>query len=423
MSLTITSDGNALQAIRNAGMLVSLVVTLAGCATQGGYVPPEALAKPGGEFSKSVATFAEAVQKDQLSTYRREVRLDYVLSAVRDVSETNNWDAKTLQTALESLSTQAFLCLPRYAAQRVSSRITYVGAVGTVLANREEASSDELGPLLQSLGVDYTIVVSPKDVPPTYDAWLQSDPGKQCADRVVQGDPFATRTWVGNEFAFAAVPAGISLIDTIWGIIKPVVVGTIKIVDLERRNAAIRAYFSDQRNVDTLKLQLEKTEAYLVNEFQLAQIRTAGEAAASVNSLLDPRGAHWKVVQTNLGTTDCRTGTASLRTNKASPIGVQCLHAAREQISKQLVKALDDADAFDLAMERQLPNAPDRLSAQVSTLSDIATGKQAPEEKVRALWAAGLRYVALYQTVETAGSTENRKKIQDAWAAFQKSLK
>jgi hypothetical protein len=60
----------------------------------------------------------------------------------------------------------------------------------------------------------------------------------------------------------AALTAAGTFIDAIWAIVKPVATGVLGNVDLERRNAAVKAYFSDEKNVSTLKAKLQAIEAF-----------------------------------------------------------------------------------------------------------------------------------------------------------------
>jgi hypothetical protein len=419
-------------------ILVFFSCALDGCITNGGYVPPEAMSKPVGEFSKNVAKFTEGVEKEQLSKYRREVRRDYLLSTVRDLSETKELSPEVIEKTIEQPK-KRYLCEPRYAYQRIISRTGYLSAISVSVGDRVSASSDELGPLIKALGTNYEIHSSSKDVPSTYDEWLTSDIGKQCVQTTENADPFATRQYIGQEMGLAAIPAGIALVETVWGIIKPLTVATFKNVDIERRNEAIREYFSNQKNVDLLKEKLEMTENYLDKEFQLSQERTAGRAAASAKSLFDPKSQHWQKALEVFSKKECiNAGEEWENTNKitddkakeeaqkqymSSPSRFSCINNAMSALAQAQDEALDAADAFDVALDRQLPkNKEERLSGQVDTLRDIAQGKQPAEDKIRALWAACVRYATLFELADTAKSDENQKKIKDAWAAFQKEL-
>lgn len=412
-----------LRSIKIALLLTFVAMSNTGCAKiKRGYVPPEALDPPASNFSTAIATFSQNVQKDHLATYRRDVRHDLFVATVRDFMESENPNAEQLARMTDAESPTDFLCLPRYGYQRVAVRVGNLDAVGTALGERLKASSDDISKLFQALGTSYTIRTNAKEPPGTYDEWERSEDGKRCVDSVKNGDPFITRTYVGTEFAFAAVPAAIAVAEAVWAVVKPVAVGTLKNIDLERRNAAVREYFEDEKNVDALKLDLKDTEDFLQKEFQLSQVRSAGQAASAAAILFDPAAAHWTKIKQIAGTAKCRSAIVRLKSDRTEPAGVTCLNDALAAASGPLEQALNSADAFDAAMGQQLPKDSDRLSVQVDTLRDIALGKQPNEAKVEALWAATLRYAALFQTAKDAASAANQKKIDDAISALLKTM-
>ena len=403
---------------------LALATTIGGCGT-GAYVPPEALAPPTVAFSKDVATFAADVQKYQLTPYPRSVRSDLIAAVVRNTAETSGWTDATFRQGLATLNVETYLCLPRYSVERVSSRVLYVGAVASAAGSLESAlgaSSPQASTLLKALGTDYSISVKTLPVPTTFDDWTVGDEGKKCLNQVTQGDPYVTRSYIGKEFALAAIPAAVSLVDTVWSIAKPVVTNALNNVDIERRNAAVRDYFSNPSNVQLLEDNLAKTEVYLDREYKLSQTRASGRAATTARYLLDPSSPHWKSVQSVLGTAQCRVATAALHANKTTPAGVRCLDSAMAALAPALQSALDAADAFDTSMDLQMPDPGERLSKQINTLQSIALGNQPPADQLKALWAAMLRYSALYEAVGTADSDANKKKITDDWTDVMKPL-
>ena len=75
---------------------------------------------------------------------------------------------------------------------------------GTAVKDVIKAPSDSLGVLFKSLGEKYAVDPALTAVPGEYDTWL-ADGGKECADQVAKGDPFATRNYVGQESAGALI--------------------------------------------------------------------------------------------------------------------------------------------------------------------------------------------------------------------------
>jgi hypothetical protein len=87
---------------------------------------------------------------------------------------------------------------------------------------------------------------------------------------------------------------------------------------------------------------------------------------------------------------------------------VKCIQDALDAAAVPLNQALDAADLFDAAADQQLPS--ERLSAQVDTLHEVASGVQPDEAKLKSLWAAGVRYSALFKLGEDAASAANQRK-------------
>jgi hypothetical protein len=365
--------------------------------------------------------FAQKVEDNNLASYRRDARRDLFVSIVRDYLETKGRNAQTLGTLIGSSALETFICLPEYGYERVNLRVGNLEAITTVLGSRLQAPSDELGTLWRSLGTNYAIRSVATEAPLTYDLWLTSENGKRCTDLIRSADPYVTRDYVGKEFAIAAVPAAISLINTIWDIWKPVAIETLKTVDIERRNNAIRAYFSDPKNVAALKSDLTNTENFLDKEFTLHQTKAAGDAVIFAGALFDVGSPHWKEIQATGSTPRCEAALPLLASSKTDAVGTSCVSEALAAAAMALNRALDAADAFDTAFGIQMPRDADRLSSQLDTLSDIATGKQPTDEKLKALWTATLRYVGLFQTIEEAASSANRKKIGEAYVALGKA--
>lgn len=402
-------------ASRPAGRCAAVLALVAGLALGGcsaaGYTPPDMLDPPAAELTRAMASFAANTRKDYLAGYRRDVRRDLFVATLRDLVTTPDWDSATLGRLAAAEPPTDFLCRPRYAYQRIALRVGNIEAVGAALSDRLQAPDDHPGALIGSLGQNYTIATDAKEAPPSYDAWLGGEEGKNCATAVQTGDPFLTRSYVGKEFAAAAIPASLVLIDTLWAVVRPVVVGQLQAIDIERRNAAIRAYFADPANVEALKRDLAGTESYLEKEFRFTQRRAAGRAATAAAILFDPAAPHWAKIREITESSTCRSALTAMSAGETTLTAENCLGEALTAASAPLAQALDAGDALDAALERQLP--ADRLSAEVDTLRDIALGKAPDDAKLRALWSTTVHYVALYQSTDDAASAINQMRLGD----------
>ena len=407
--------------LRSTSIVLAVAAALqSGCGTTGAdnYVPPEALSPPMTQLADGLLKFEGDVKKESAQDYKRKVREDLVRIAVLTYLRGDLSPQSFKATMPEAVD---LLCQPIYSNTRVMFPVENSLAKATAIVKLLQPPADGWKPLLKSLGSTYSIDVTLAEVSTTYDRWLQTDEGKACAAAVESANPHETRNYIGSEFAVAAgLAATKTAWDAIWGVVKPAVEDTLKNIDMERRNATLRAYFQDSNNVDMLKRDLTSTESFIDKEFRLAQIRTAGEAVVAQRRLLDFDSAHWNQIVADAKL--CKTNLDELLKSKTHPGGVHCLDKAFATLSPVLDKALDTGDKFDESMAKYLPSPDKRLSAQVDTVAAIAQGHMPTEERAKALWAALVRYATLYNTTKETVSDENRKKIDDALKAFAEAL-
>jgi hypothetical protein len=402
--------------------LLSIVTAalLGGCA--GGYVPPEAINPPTATFAASISTMGTALRTDRLTGYRHDIRDGIMIDVLRAMAE---------KRPLMVPTPADWLCQPQFMYSRKLQLISAVEVKGKLLADRTQGPSDKLGELFSALGRDYSIVASDAMPPTTWSQWVDDSeadakagkaPLPLCLASIETANLYQTRTLGGPENF--GIGEAITLFETIWGVIKTVVTDGLKNVDMERRAAAIRAYFSDQTKVNALKSELARIESFVDVEWTLQQNRTAGRARADFEVLFDLASPHWTAVSTITGSPDCQlVALGGTPARPTSPARVRCMEALRSAVKAPLSAALDSADKFDVALAQTLPADAERLSKQLDTLREIALGRNPPEERVKALWAAMLRYVAFSQSVQTTISDANVKKISDAWDGLMKALK
>jgi hypothetical protein len=397
-----------------SGIAITLVL-LSGCPSRG-YVPPEALAAPSLQISEALLEFGNKTQSEQLAKYRRAAREDLMKTAVGDFFRGNDWSGQAFERAMPK--PRELLCLPRYGYLRISGPVQNITGRATAVKSLLSPPSDDTVELIKSLGKNYSVDVTTVETPEKYDVWLLGA-GESCASAVRDADPFASRNYIGKESLVATVVGAKALFDAVWGIVKPAVVGTLQNVDIERRNNEIRKYFADENNVKALKLDIEHVEGFLKKEFELEQKRTAGVAVVAQAAAFEPKQFDAALAVANKN--DCKKRIQRLNTLKTDPEGAACLGAVYATLASPFNAALDAADKFDASIEKQLPKVS--LSSQVNTLSEIAQGKNPPEEQARAMWATLLRYATLFNTVKKTASDENREKFDAALEAFRESQK
>jgi hypothetical protein len=347
------------------------------------------------------------METDMLAGYRKSLRQDMLTADVLEFVETRQPAART---------PVRWLCSANYGYQKIAAPVAEMDSRSKLLGDRTTAPSSDLGTLIQALGQSYSIPPEKNEVTDTYNVWLTKG-GAKCVALIDDADPYAIRPQARTE-SLAVIAAGISLVEAFWAVMKPVAVGVLQNIDTERRAAALKAYFADQKNIDAVKEQLEAIEVFLQDEFKLQQQRTAGAAVTALLTLYEPTAQHWRDATAIAQGTSCARRAESLTSLNRKA----CLDGILKALNKPLTDAVTTADAFDVALAKQLPDDEQRLSKQLDTLHQIAIGQAPSEDKLKALWATTLRYVALFQTINDAASDANKKKISDAWDAFQNAL-
>ncbi len=401
--------------VRAAPLVICAFLASCANAPNGQYVPPEALNKPITDLADGIASFGDKVQKETLSSYRRNAREDLAKTVIYAYFTGPTW----APDGPASTPVRDLVCKPRYGHLRISGPLLNTMARGTAVKDVIKAPSDSVGELFKSLGEKYAVDPALTTVPGEYDVWLE-DGGKECADQVVNANPFATRDYVGQESG-GAIAAGFALLQTVWDVVKPALTAGLQNIDRERRNSAVQQYFAKPENVKAMKDDLEHVEDFLSKEFSLAQRRAAGEAVSQYAAFNDQNAQHWKNAMAAANATGCQEGIRALP--KGGPqrnVGIVCLGKVYEALTPALDHVLDAADKLDLALDKTLPK--ERLSAQIDAVAKIARGEAPDEAQMKALWGALTRYLALYNTVKDVGSDANKKKVNDALDTLKKAL-
>jgi len=413
---------------------IVICAALGGCATgngKGPYIPPEALSPPSAKMSDALLAFTTLVQTETLANYRRAVREDMLRGAILDFMTGTQLDAAAWRKAMPSPKNA--LCLPRYTYLRIAAPVELTAAKAQAVKDLLKPPGTDVRELLAVTSTNFTIDVtaSPKVAP--YDDWM-STKTNACAAAVESADPFATRGDLTSESgAAAALMAFKTLFDTLWGVVKPAVVGTLQNINLERRNRAVQDFFANPQNTAALKSDIESIETFLGKEFALQSKRTAGVSVATLDALADFSASHWTIAMTAAKKGRCSAAMRDLYKPKPEPAapdtpkspldptGVGCLNNVYAALAAPLKAALDAGDAFDQTMDKELPQ--EKLSGQIDTLSALAQGKMDDDMRLRATWGVLVRYATLYDTVKATGSDANKKKVDDALNTLNKALK
>ncbi len=387
---------------------ILVAALISGCAArQDIYVPPEALGSPSAQLSEALLSFAIKTQQEYLSKYRRNVRSDMLNIAVSNFLTGNSWSIKAFRENMPE--PKVLLCFPSYEFKRIAAPIQNISGRANAIKSLLEPSTSEATKLFKNLGKNYSIDVTQVVVPDSFDEWLESD-GKACTAAVADADSFATRDTLGKQAFVSAIASGLALFDVIWDIVKPALTESLKNVDLERRNAAVRRYFANESNLELLKGDVEQLEYFIKIEFELAKRKAAGTAVVAQAEAVgeDQYNAAIKVATEG----DCRGHIARLVHNKTDPRGVSCLNRVYAVLGPKFAIALDAADNFDVNLEKRLPQG--LLATQIDVLAEIAQGNNPPEDQVKALWGTLLRYASLFNSIKETMSDTNEERIRAA---------
>jgi hypothetical protein len=412
-----------------------LCATLSGCASgdgKGGYVPPEALASPSAKMSEGLSAFTTSVQTKTLANYRRAQREDTLRAAIRDVVMAKQLSIEDFHRNMPT--PLVVLCKARYSYVLIATPVEVTAAKAEAVKELLTPPSSDIKELLKATRTKFTIDVTEPAVLDAYDSWLMKH-GRPCAIAVEQADPFVVRASLTQEAgAGTALVAFNSLIETVWAIVKPALVGTLQNAEIERRNRAVRDFFADTNNTKALKADIIRIEDFLQKEFDLQSKRNAGISVSSLRILTNFSDPHWTKAMAIADKGQCRESIRNLAIvkldargakpervdSKTDPAGVTCLNNVYAALAVPMKTALDAADAFDEIMDRQLPQQ--KLSAQVDIVSDLAQGKMSDEARMRAMWGVLVRYATLFDTIHDTASEANKKKLDDATEALGKTL-
>jgi hypothetical protein len=304
------------------------------------------------------------------------------------------------------------LCLPRWLHAERAAASAHLGAVSQVAASRLQDPSNDIGALLRALGTDYALRVAAPPRPEDRGAWIAAN----CRPDIAAADPFATRTEAPREAV--QIGAAVAALTTFWELIQPAAIAIGREVDRERRAAALRAYFADDRNVQLLQHSISVVEEFLQQEFEVRRSLAAGRAVVAFERLRSPT-ADAQRIDGALRDAACRGASGQAGANA---VRVACIEAALGRIDSPLAAALAAASAYDRVASVKAPDQAERLSQRLDVVVRAARGQASTEDQLEAYRRALLRYVALAEALQKSASTENITKAREAFESLQRAL-
>lgn len=388
-------------AIMLAGSLV-----LSGC-----WTPPELYTGPVQTLVAATTEVSQATAQE-LDGYTGAVRRDLVVARVSNAVLRGVGRGASHASTIGTLSTEDFLCLPRWLHAERAAASAHLGAVSQVAASRLQDPSNDIGALLRALGTDYSLRVAAPPRPEDRGAWIAAN----CRPDIEAADPFATRTEAPREAV--QIGAAIAALTTFWDLIQPAAIAIGREIDRERRAAALRAYFADDRNVQLLQHSIGVVEDFLKQEFEVRRNLAAGRAVVAFERLRNPT-ADAQRLDSALRDAACQRATGQIGTSAAR---VTCIEAALGRIDSLLTTALAAASAYDRLAAAKVPDQAERLSQRLDVVVRAARGQASTEEQLDAYRRALLRHVALADTLQKTASTENMNKARDAFENLRRAL-
>jgi hypothetical protein len=391
--------------MRFTGLLAGTIL-LSSC-----WTPPELYSGPV-QTLVSATTEVNKATAQELDSYMGNVRRDLVVARVSTAVLRGGERGASHASTIGTLSVEDFLCLPRWLYAERAAASAHLGAVSEVATSRLQDPSNDIGALLRALGTDYTLRIAASPGSEDRGAWIATN----CRPDIEAADPFATRTEAPREAV--QIGAAVAALTTFWDLIKPAAVAIGREVDRERRAAALRAYFADDRNVQLLQRSIGVVEEFLRQEFEVRRSLAAGRAVVAFERLRNPSSDAHRI-DAALRDAACRGAPGQIGTN---PERVACMEAALGRVETPLGTALTAASAYDRIAATKVPDQAERLSQQLGVVVRAARGQASTEEQLDAYRRALLRYVALAETIQKTASTENMNKARDAFENLRKAL-
>ncbi|MCK1285414.1 hypothetical protein IVB41_15950 [Bradyrhizobium sp. 44] len=333
------------------------------------------------------------------------------------------------------LTQDAILCAPRTSHIQAVAQFNFLNAVVSKIQELSKpAAATDLASALKAVLSSYSlsaadVSLASKDA---IDA-LKNRQQKRCSSDIANFDASyygvriedlsvaaagAAPSAGGAEAALPALsflgPIGV-LIDTIVGIVTPVIIEASNLVDEAKREEAIRKFLSDTDNQNALQTSGREL-ARLIDRYTLAKrLRSSGAFVEALEAA--------KATQINLGKLDeCKGFDRKFDRVSGSPPNaafILCWRAAWQKLEPTVTSALKLADDYD-----RLADAGDTATAYTTYLNitkDLGAIRDNSVTNPNLFWRYVTQLVGFANTVQTAFSVDNREKIHKAIEGLSKA--
>ncbi len=319
---------------------------------------------------------------------------------------------------LDTLDEQALLCRVRGAHLAVAAHRNYLQALAARIEEvGKPAQIDNLLVAVKALFAGQSIDLTGAVPSAAELAGLEQLQRERCErdfrefGRIAYGRALATGE-AATEFPEAAGFFGpvAALVDAIVSVVAPVVVEGSRIVDEQRRRAAIKAFLADPVNRAAIKGAGTKLADEVASFIMSKRMKLAGVFSEQTAVL-----RHAPVELAKLDA--CKALLAlpqkpALRSSGApSDVFVLCWRSAWTQLEPIVASALKAADEYDQIADAGNPdNAKKAFEPLSNALDTLANDRLSPETA----WALAVRLIGFAEKVSTATSNENRDRIRKA---------
>jgi hypothetical protein len=321
-----------------------------------------------------------------------------------------------------SFESEALLCEARASNFEVAARRNYIQAVaGRVEDIGKPSKIDNLESAFKSLFMGQSLDIT-AGIPTAQQLEANRNQIRERCQRDIRGfdlayygrdiiplSPAESKTLPPEADALPAFGAVGALIDAIVSIITPVVVEGAKIVDEERRRAAVLRFLQTPGNIK----KIEDSGMGLAREVSAF----TWDKRLTLAGAFFEQSAKLRATPIDLSKNDnCKayitTGKPTKDDGSLSDDFVLCWRTAWGQVDTSVAALLKAAEQYDqLADAGDTDNAKKAFEPLVKSLAAIS---YPGDEGLAKFWNWAARLVAFAQKVETAFSKENRQKIDKA---------
>jgi hypothetical protein len=377
-----------------------MVLGIVGCSTREAYV------NHAEAFTKATAELSRVMNKE-LKDSRTEWRLHYLkyilTNYIEDKFEESAAPSAIMRTSSEPLPHSTghavmqttFLCRPREHFVNAKSQTAYLKALSGAFDDVLREPSNDLAELIASLGKDYSVFVAMGPSTAEDRATCDKDVSTY-VDTVYPSTPEPTQQQAG------LISAAGQLYGILKEIAKPALTAGLREIDSARRAAALRRFWQDKQNRESVQTTIKDSNAVLAS---IAELRRHDRMKAVVDAVNHFANVNWKGKADKL---------PSCEEYVKKPEGKTSMNFERcfEEMWDQWTPYTEEMVFAAAEYDKEADLAPDKAAAKVLVasqhLENIADGKDDPEA-TKFMVEGLIRIVGVVEQTRTSLSREETK--------------